>query len=102
MKKLFIANKVFYLVEENGYKVECNTIEFKDGGNTYGCLQMNYGNFNECFLVKVDTNNEPPTMELLEDEEFKHARRIFKNHPFTPDYDPIEIDRDDFDRGYYA
>ena len=100
MKKPFTANKIFVLVDEDGYEIECNVTEFKDGNNTYGCVQMCCGNHNECFLVKVDTDN-PPTMELIEGKEFKFVSKIFIYHPYTPDYCPLEIDIEDYVRGFY-
>lgn len=101
MKKPFITNKIFVLVDEDGYEIECNLTEFKEGNIIYGYVQMCYGNHNECFLVKVDTDSIPPTMELIEENEFDTVSKIFIYHPNTPNYYPLEIDKEDFNRGFY-
>lgn len=99
--KNFINNETYILVDEDGYEVECYSTIFKDGDKTYAYFQMMEGNFNECFLVSVFELDKIKKMKLITGEEFKILERVYTYHPYTADYYPIDIDEQDFARGYY-
>lgn len=99
--KDFKNNETFILVDEDGDETECFPTIFNDGNKKYAYFQIIEGNSNECFLVSIIEVDGIKKMKLSTSEEFKILKQIYFYHPFTPDYYPIEIDENDFARGYY-